>query len=167
MINIKSRQELLSRAYVQAVASVAGFDTYSFGVDSDSVDIGIASKASSGTYKSPRLELQLKAPFKRNFVGTNVLSYSISKKNYDDLRANVYVPRLLVVLMVADDESEWLHQSEEQLILRHCAFWASLYGLPDLPIGQDDKSIRFSRGNVFNVESLRALMAMIADGGTP
>jgi len=167
MMNIKSRQELLSRAYVQAVASVAGFDTYTFGVDNDSIDIGIASKGSSGTYKSPRLELQLKAPFKRNLIRTDVISYGISKKNYDDLRARVHVPRLLVAVMVADDEDRWLHHSEEQLIIRHCGFWASLNGLPDLPEDQDTKAIRFSRENLFNVESLTALMAIIADGGTP
>jgi hypothetical protein len=166
MMDLKQRQEQLSHAYVQAVASAAGFSTYKPSVDDDSIDIGILSRGSGLKLKSPRLELQLKAPFKRNLVIANGMSYQISRKNYDDLRAAVLVPRLLVVLMLADDEQDWLHWSEEQLILRHCAFWTSLDGLPDLPIAQDDKNIRFSREKPFNVESLTALMKTIADRGT-
>jgi hypothetical protein len=163
MMNVTQRQEQLSCAYVQAVASVAGFATYKPTVDDDSIDIGISGKGIGDLCRSPRLELQLKAPFKRNLVGTDTMSYDLKKKNYDDLRAEVLVPRLLVVLMLADDESHWLHQSEEQLILKHCAFWTSLKGFDPLPHGQKTKAIRVPREQIFNVRTLIHLMQTIAN----
>ena len=167
MMNIKAMQEQLSLAYVQAVASVAGFSTYTFSVDDDSIDIGIAAKGSLGTLRSPRLEVQLKAPFRRNLMKKTVISYPIDRKNYEDLREGCHVPRILVAVMLADNEEDWLSQTEEQLVIRHCGFWASLKNLDDLPESQDTATIRFPRENIFNVETLRALMAMVADGGTP
>jgi hypothetical protein len=45
-----------------------------------------------------------------------------SKKNYDDLRyTNVYVPRILVVVVLADDINSWLYQCEEELVVSNPA----------------------------------------------
>ena len=38
-------------------------------------------------------------------------------KNYDDLRADVIAPRLLVVVCVPEDCEDWTRQTEEHLCL--------------------------------------------------
>ncbi|MCP4592034.1 MAG: hypothetical protein GY842_14965 [bacterium] len=50
--------EQLSRAYVRAVAAVAGLAVYEPDVDHDSVDLGLAARGGPGVLRSPRLELQ-------------------------------------------------------------------------------------------------------------
>ncbi|MFN6536439.1 MAG: DUF4365 domain-containing protein [Nostoc sp. EkiNYC01] len=168
-MHITQRQEQFSNAYISAVAAVAGYSLYKPGVDDDSIDLGIAAKGSiGGTIHSPRLELQIKAPFKRNVVGATSMSYPLKKKNYDDLRyTNVYVPRILVVVVLADDISNWLYQCEEQLVIKHCAYWTSLRGEKELPIAQQSKSVHLSRDKIFNAETLKNLMDIISNGGHP
>jgi hypothetical protein len=50
------------------------------------------------------------------------LAYDLKVKNYEDLRdpANPK-PRILVLLLLPDDEAEWTTLTEEQLILRRSA----------------------------------------------
>ncbi|MEH2420354.1 MAG: DUF4365 domain-containing protein [Nostoc sp.] len=167
-MHITQRQEQFGNAYIGAVAAVAGYTLYPLPVDDDSIDLGIAAKGAIGTIRSPHLELQLKAPFKRNVVGATSMSYPLKKKNYDDLRyTNVYVPRILVVVVLADDLNSWLYQCEEELVIKHCAYWTSLRGEKELPIGQETKSVRLSKDKIFNVETLQKLMDIISNGGNP
>jgi hypothetical protein len=167
-MHITQRQEQFSHAYIRAVAAVAGYTLYKPEVDDDSIDLGIAAKGVIGTIRSPRLEFQLKAPFKRNVVRAESMSYSLSKKNYDDLRyTDIYVPRILVVVILADNINSWLYQCEEQLVMKHCAYWTSLRGKPELPDGQESKSVRLSNDKIFNVEALGTLMQTVSNGGAP
>jgi hypothetical protein len=80
---ITHRQEQFSKAYIRAVTAVAGYDIYEPGVDNDSIDLVIAAKGAIGTFRSPRLELQLKAPFRRNVVGAKSISYPLSKRVFE------------------------------------------------------------------------------------
>ena len=45
---------------MQAVTAAAGYNVYKPEVDDDSVDLGIAARGGKGTFRSPKLELQLK-----------------------------------------------------------------------------------------------------------
>jgi hypothetical protein len=60
-MRINQREEQFSRAYVHAVASVAGYALYKPYVDDDSIDCGIAARGDAGIFFSPRVELQLKS----------------------------------------------------------------------------------------------------------
>ncbi len=60
-MHISQQQEQFSRAYVHAIASVAGFTIYTPQVDDDSVDLGIAQWQGNHTFtsfdRSPRFIL--------------------------------------------------------------------------------------------------------------
>lgn len=53
-MHISQQQEQFSRAYVHAIASVAGFTLYIPQVDDDSVDLGIAQWQGNYTFTSFR-----------------------------------------------------------------------------------------------------------------
>ena len=79
-------------------------------------------------------------------------------KTYDDLRdSQVGTPRILVLLVLPEKEDEWALFSEDQLILKRCAYWLSL---KEWPATQNETSVRVSipRANRFNVESLAQIM---------
>lgn len=81
-------------------------------------------------------------------------------KNYDDLRGEGFlVPRILVVVTVPVAAQEWLSQSEEEMILRHCGYWVSLREAPATE-NTHSVTVDIPRRNVFDVEALRRLMEM-------
>jgi hypothetical protein len=160
------QQEEFSRAYVHAVASVAGYKIVPGALpDDDSIDLSIASRGPHGLVRSPRVDVQLKCH--KGAVDADPWSFPLKTKNYDDLRHTEYqAPRILVVVVVPDDVVSWIEQTEAQLVLRRCAYWLSLRGA-DATSNDHSVSVRIPRGNVFGVRSLQAMMARIGQGATP
>jgi len=114
------RLEQFSRAYLRAIAAVAGLAIYEPEVDDDSIDLGLAARGGRGTLRSPRLEVQIKATG-RDLLREEGIPFPLKVKNFDDLRGKDFiVPRILAVLLVPTEIEEWLQQSDEEMALRRC-----------------------------------------------
>jgi hypothetical protein len=166
-VYITQRQEQFSSAYLRAIAAVAGYSLSQPSVDDDSIDFTISGRGRSGSIYSPRLDLQLKCQMNDTPIGENGFSYPLKIKNYQDLRlANLLVPRILVVIIVPSDISQWLIHSNTQTILQSGGYWVSLRGLPPT-INQQTVSIPIPHRNRFTTDSLTALMQLIETGESP
>jgi hypothetical protein len=158
-------KEKFSLAYVQAVASRVGYSCTTPAVDDDSVDLHVSAVGyidSKAVVRSPSLQLQLKATARRILKGDH-LSFSLSKKNYEDLRdPNSIVPRLLVVLLMPEKMDDWIDVSEEQMLLRYGAYWLCLEGLP--LHSKESITVHVPRVNLFTPGQLQALMVQAARG---
>ncbi|MBO0797903.1 MAG: DUF4365 domain-containing protein [Blastocatellia bacterium] len=162
-MHINQRKEQFSRAYVHAVASVAGYALYEPFVDDDSIDCGIAARGEAGTYFSPRIELQLKSS-SRNIIKKDRIVYPLGIKNYNDLRVeNVLVPRILVVVIVPKDIDYWLTQTEDEMCFKHCGYWQSLSGMGETK-NATTVNVSLQRGQQFTVDALRSMMERIGRG---
>ena len=53
-MHITARQEQFSKAYVRAIAAVAGFNICTYDVDNDSVDLGLVGNAALVSTSVPR-----------------------------------------------------------------------------------------------------------------
>ena len=165
MLTQPHREESLCRAYVQAVAAQAGLNfswlAYDYGVDLSLravekvgkryLDLGIA------------LDLQLKATTRAKILPTHVV-YDLEAKTYQHLRlADAKRPRILVLLVLPGEESKWLSQSPEELILRHCAYWMSLRGMPP---SKAKKTVRIAipKENIFAAGAVPQLLARLQQG---
>ncbi|MDB4948685.1 MAG: hypothetical protein JWM27_1334 [Gemmatimonadetes bacterium] len=85
----------------------------------------------SSTLLSPKIALQLKATAVADEPNPS-LTYSLKIKNYDELRSEKFmVPRLLVVLVMPTNSSDWISSDDSSLITRRCAYWCNLRGLPE------------------------------------
>ena len=156
-----AQKEAFSKAYVAAVAAVAGFGfRLAAEPDHDSIDVEFASRGTQGTFKKPRLEAQLKCTARE--PATDELHFPLSRKNYDDLRVASCVPRILIVVLVPLDPSSWMTHTEEEMILRHCGYWLSLRGLGDTP-NTATITVKIPRSQTFNPASLQSLMARVAE----
>lgn len=164
-MDINQQKEQFSITYIRAIAAVAGYSLYRPEVDNDSVDLGIISKGGTGKIISPRLELQLKCTA-RNVLEENSLKYPLILKNYNDLRINALVPRILVVVLVPEKITDWIRQTEEELCLRHCAYWVSLRGMPDTA-NTTTVTIEIPRINQFTPDALQAIIQRISSGDLP
>ena len=129
-MDLSAQKEDFSCAYIRAVAATAGFPVDEPKRDNESVDLVVRGTDFDGAVRNPRAEVQVKCSANFNQSGETI-KFPIKIKNYDDLRpVNIVVPRFLVVVAVPESANEWLEQTTEQMILRHCGYFVSLRGLP-------------------------------------
>ena len=118
----------LSRAYVRAVAARAGL--ICGGTENDlGFDLFLRSVEIHGQQLwdgGPQLDVQLKSTTRAE-VRETVVAYDLEVRAYNILRQeNASRPRILVVLVLPEDESEWVSQTEDLLIVRR----SRLLGVP-------------------------------------
>ena len=153
LLSTQDQEEALSRVYVRAVAARAGYATSMDDYDRDGVDIEIR----AGGSMSPALDLQLKATVNLRNAADGSFRYDLDVTNYEKLRVPTQTPRLLVVLALPRNEEQWLSISEDELVLRRCAYWLNL---KDEPETNNNASITVSipERNIFDVDALHMLM---------
>jgi hypothetical protein len=156
------RQEALSRAYVQAIAARCGLACslrdFDYGIDLTLHDI--RRKGGRCMESGFKLDIQAKSIAGGAVTETHI-PYDLRAAAYDGLRdPHVGCPRILVLLVMPADEATWTGQSEEHLLLRHCAYWLSLRGQKATP-NQQTVRLAIPRTNVFSVEALEVLMAKV------
>jgi hypothetical protein len=159
------RQEALSRAYVRAVAARAG--VICGGTDNDfGFDMILRAVVVHGGQfwdSGPQIDLQLKSTTRADVRDAEVF-YDLEVRAYDLLRQETGDRlRLLVVLVLPEDEALWLSQSVEELVLRRCAYWKSLRGAAPTT-NQATVRIAIPRANVFSAEALERLLAEAGGG---
>lgn len=174
--NLDKRQEQFSVAYIKAIASVAGYKVSPLNpMDEDSEDIQIHQRRNNYDDDRPFysiLRVQAKCtsvkPSRDGFV-----HYRIPLKNYDDLRPKTGDPFLLVVLCVpSQNESDWLKESRDHMVLYNKAYWLSLRGFDRIPDNDTPRSKRKTTvlvptGQLLDVNGLVTIMDMLADGVFP
>jgi hypothetical protein len=157
------QKQQLSVAYVHAVAARCGYTCQVQTIDEDSVDVQVGAKGyvhDQSLVCSPRIEIQLKATSTLR-LKPRYLSFPLRLKNYHELRAPTLIPRLLVVLVLPKNPAEWIETSEECMISRRCAYWASLLGMKETP-NTSNVSVRLPRSQQFNAEQLQRLMQRVS-----
>jgi len=165
-MELSKQKEQFSVAYCHAVAATAGLSIQGpSDPDDDSVDRTIGRSGGKGSQRSPKLDVQLKATA-QDVVRADHIAISISRKNYDDLRAPSVVPRILMVVVMPDDPAEWLAQSEEELCLRKCGYWVNLHGYDDTE-NPTRITVHVPRANQFTVAALHHIMDRIAEREQP
>ena len=161
--DISARQEAFSRAYIHAVVAVAGCWIAAPQPDNDKIDWMVGSRVRGTKFTKPNIAIQAKCLLGESAEGDDT-AYVLDIDTYDNLRDNfVSSPRILVVVRVPRDFPNWLLQEESQLVLRHCAYWLSLKGLPDVP-NSATRTVHLPRANVFSPLSLQAMMVRASNG---
>lgn len=158
----------LSYAYLHAVAAMAGMSCECSGRHVDK--LGIDATVTAAEQFTPEsvltdltLAIQLKATINVPSEQNGRLSYFIKGRDrYDKLRTSaVSIPRILVVLFLPKDAADWMHQTEEQLAIKKCAWWVSLRGAPETD-NDSGVTVYLPRSQVFNVQSLRDIMTRLS-----
>ncbi len=153
LLTAADKEEALSRAYVEAIAASAGYTTAVRNLDRDGVDLQI----NAGGLMRPSLDLQLKATINLGSASQGVYRYPLQRRNYDLLRLPTVVPRILVLLSLPPDESQWMSVTPEELVIRKCAYWVSLQGYRETD-NTTSVTITIPEQNRFDVAALRRLM---------
>jgi len=159
----------LSYAYLHAVASRAGFECAVTGRHGDGAGVDAVLRARERFFPDSlfvdfTVEIQLKATSQAPVLRDGRYSFSLKVDHYDKLRTTeTLASRLLVVLFLPENASEWLVHSEDSLITRRCAYWASLHGAPRSD-NKAEQTVYVDKQNGFSAEALRSLMARFSRG---
>ena len=153
LLTNNDKEELLSKAYAYAVAVKAGYVTAEYDKDRDGIDLRIQ----AGGDMRPALDLQLKATVNLRHVSEEYVSFPLPRRNYDLLRIGTQTPRLLVVFELPKSEEEWVTVTDDELVIRHRAYWLSLSGWEETE-HTTSITVRIPKRNRFNVDGLKALM---------
>jgi Domain of unknown function (DUF4365) len=157
----------LSYAYVHAVSARAGFACEYAGRHSDraGIDARIHIRerlAPHAVFTDFSIEVQLKATSLEPVLQDDRYSYWLTLDHYDKLRdVGTRNVRLLVVLFLPGDRSQWLLHSEDGLVTKRCAYWVCLQGAAasDNRAGQ---TVYIPRTNCFSHDGLRRLATRVA-----
>ena len=162
--NIKSE---LSYAYLHAIAARAGLGCEVSGRHSDGagVDASLRAKerfAADSIFTEFTVEVQLKATSIKPASNLGRFSFPLALDHYNKLRSeDTQSQRLLVVLFLPEDESQWLIHSPDGLIARRCAYWVSLRGAPDSP-NESSQTVYLPETNPLSVQGLRTVFAEVS-----
>ena len=160
MLTRYQRESELSLAYLHAVAAKASFAVDIPHTDMDSVDAVISAKGKldpESIKHSPRIEIQLKSSINAVPNTDGNFAYPLKNKNYNDLRVDTAIPRLLVLFALPYEEIDWLVHHPERLILQKCAYFLNLKGMPDRS-GVDHPTVYIPATNMLTPDSLMDLM---------
>ena len=148
-------QEELSWAYVRAVIFRAGFDLSVPVKDVFGIDGTVVAFASGVN----RVDFQLKSTCDYE-IYDDAIRYDLRVTDYNRLVKDEDVPRVLILFIMPDDDTQWLAQSPDELCLRKCAYWASLAGLPPSP---NSSTVRVSipLANVFDQDGLQEMFRFL------
>ncbi|MGI0486234.1 DUF4365 domain-containing protein [Pantanalinema rosaneae CENA516] len=174
-MDMNTRKEEFSYAYIHAIASVAGFSVHIKGrsMDAAGIDLMIEVPGVLASKPRPKLELQVKCTDDESIVKETTVNFSLKVKNYNDLRySEPIIPALLVVMLVPTDLEQWFEyfnvptllsgSNDEITILRKCAYWMSLKGSPKT--SNKKITVHIPRQNLLTPESLIDLMTKAAKG---
>ncbi len=161
-----TRKEMSSYAYVQAVASVAGFavENKSRPMDNAGIDLTIESPGEIGQLLDPKFDAQVKCTSSDRVLNEDFIKYPLPVQNYNRLRSTrTLAPQILIVVLVPKNLEEWLKISEQEMLIKKCGYWVSLKGSPET---QNNSTITVSipRKNLFTSQSLSLMMEKIARG---
>ena len=152
-------EEALSRVCVQAVAARAGYTTADYSQDRDGIDILIR----AGGEMRPALDIQLKATINLGNTSNGFFHYPLWSENYNFLCGPSQTPRLLVVLGLPRDRTEWLTITADELILRRSAYWPNFREHDETEI-KSSITVHIPEQNLFNVDNLRMLLEQSRKG---
>lgn len=162
--NIESE---LSYAYLHAVAARAGAACTVTNRHEDNVAIDARligwGQFPGGTLTEVEINVQLKATIATPVDNGNTYSFPLDGISaYNHLRATTKAtPRLLVVLFLPPDRLDWLLHNEEQLVMKRCAYWVSLFDAPDTE-NKTGVTVYIPKNQIFNSDGLLEIMARVS-----
>ncbi|MCK4593437.1 DUF4365 domain-containing protein [bacterium] len=161
-MHITTQKEQFSYAYIRAVATVAGISITRPDVDDDKVDLLLKRTGGNGKLKSPQFDVQVKCTHTIS-PDDEEFKYEMDVNDYNYLINQFMYPRIVIIVIVPEDVNDWLEQSNNELVLRHCGYWLSLEG-KKRSNNLRTLTLEIPKINIFTVDTLINLMDKVAQG---
>lgn len=153
-------------SYVSAVAAAAGCAVLSIDVD-DGIDMMLSHRSTAHKKTGAHLlEVQLKSTGKVLAPNATSVGSKMRQDRYEEhISTDPSVDRIVVIMAMPRNQSQWLTASRSHLMLRHCSYWVNLRGHPTSSAAKP--RIKASTTRIFDDLALMGIMSRIGQGGTP
>lgn len=159
MTDLNTRKARFSLAHITAVATYADCQVIEPTVDRGSVD-GIL-LGPTGWRDLIRFQAKSTA---RNIASNGYVRFPLDAGDYENMR-NAGAPFILIVVLLPDDETQWLAQTDNETCLRYSGYWISLEGRPARS-NTSTITIPIPMSNIFSSDQLSVLMTKALAGET-
>ncbi|UYQ94344.1 DUF4365 domain-containing protein [Chitinophaga horti] len=160
----------ISYAYLHAVASHVGAGCHSANRASDGNGIDALLTAwgpfpEGGYLQEVDIKVQLKATTIKPVIENGYISYFLNGiQRYNDLRSEALAThRILVVMFLPPESSDWLNITENELALKKCAYWVSLRGAPE-STNASGQTIYIPQTQIFHSNGLKDIFVRRSRG---
>ena len=108
-----------------------------------------------------RIQLKCTSALSQYTDRGDVLAYKLKVKNYNDLCLPSTTPIILGLLVLPENEKEWLSWSKEELLIKGCMYWTEFSGSSESE-NAGSVTITIDKRQVLNVETLNQILEKIA-----
>lgn len=127
--------------------------------NSDDVTIRKICLNSKGVSVESAIFIQLKSCYSHDSYSVledGKISYRLKNKNYTDLIAESIIPKYLLILILPENSSQWVEESDDSLLLRRKMIWTRLTGQD--PSDQDLVTIRIPNNQIVTSEWVDSIL---------
>lgn len=167
-MDIDKIKEDMSICYLQAITAVNGIGLERYHHDEDSTDVVIKKiidiKGIGRFDSSIRVQLKSTSSSSQYSIGDNEITYKLKVKNYNDLCMDSTTPSILALLILPDDQNEWVSWSDEELLIRGRMYWLGLQG-KSVSSNSNSVSVKIPKCNILNNQTVEALLITAAEEG--
>ncbi|TOG85990.1 DUF4365 domain-containing protein [Vibrio parahaemolyticus] len=158
-------KEQLSLAYIQSLIAMTGLNGLEPRIDNYGIDITLTGKDFNGEFDEPHLAAQLKcAQLSAVKIDkkTKEIVYKLPSKNYNKLVKRGLFPKILVVHLAPNNQSDWIYFNKLGLTMRHASYWLCL---TDKPMTTNQNiTVRVPLSQQLTPRSLIWMMTKISNG---
>ena len=164
MITEEHTKEMLSVAYIKAIAGIAGvnlsYDYYDYGVDGTFKPVIRCGDRLCPTGFS--LDFQLKSTVNWEIKDDQVI-YDLEVKNYNDMarrhNGDYVTPIVLILLCLPEEKDSWINISDDKLIMKKCCYWYYINSEPSENLSS--VRIKIPTSNLFTPIALNDLLSKV------
>lgn len=164
-MHITKTKEDISISYISALCAYSGIAYEIIRHDDDSTD-GMLMKRiclDTGHQFDAQLRIQLKCTSSVSQYtddGKEII-YKLKVKNYNDLCTKATTPIILGLLVLPEDEKQWMNWSMDELLIKGCMYWAEFSNEAESS-NVGTVSVKLNKHNVVNADTLLEMLEKIA-----
>jgi len=165
-LDVNSQKEEFSYAYINAIATIAGYvcEVKRRGMDNAGIDLTVEVPGEIVSCLSPKFDAQVKCTSQECIYG-DFIHFDLRVKNYERLiHPASYVSQILIIVLVPKDVDKWIkiNRVDEILTLFSAsAYWISLKG-KEKTTNKEKITVKIPLINRFSPEVLKEIMRKIA-----
>lgn len=166
--NESIRKEDISISYIQAVAAVADISLDIQRHDEDSVDVEIRKdiQRSDGEIIRSSIHIQLKSTssLSQYTDNGNTILYKLKSKNHKDLCRSSTTPIILCLLILPEDDIDWVNVEIDKMIIKECMYWKSFNKCTPTK-NANSVTVEIDKNQRIDTNSLNQLLLKVAEDG--
>ena len=165
MIESKRKEEI-SLSYLNAICAFVGIGVTVNKHDDDGIDVFLQKIISlqSGGKLNTNITAQLKSTSQQLVETDEIIRYQLKVKNYNDLCRKSTSQQLLFVLVLPNEEAEWIKHNVDELVIKKCMYWVDLSNNTE-STNVDNITIELSKKNYVSSETLIQIFEKVAEEG--